>query len=355
MADQYKIDSHKLIYHPARTAEYLEKGDTFPIYLEISPSGGCNHRCTFCGMDHRGYVSRFIDTELIKTRISEMAGLGLKSIMFAGEGEPLLHKDIVDIVNHTKSVGIDSSFTTNAVLLNEKKANGLLPNTSWIKVSCNAGSAETYAKVHRSGERDFEKVMKNIKTTNEIRKVEGHTCTLGAQMILLPENRHEAVELGKRVRDLGADYLVIKPYSQNASSITTIYKDVRYDEELELQEQLDALKTDSFKVIFRSHAMKKHGEVHAYSSCNALPFWAYIGSEGNIWGCSDFVGNEDFNYGNINDMTVKEIWYGKQRKDLMDKFNKSFNCSQCRTNCRMDDVNKYLWELKNPAPHDNFI
>ncbi len=52
------------------------------------------------------------------------------------------------IARHTKAAGIDVAFTTNAVLLTPEKAAEVLPVTSWIKVSCNAGSPETYAQVH---------------------------------------------------------------------------------------------------------------------------------------------------------------------------------------------------------------
>ena len=43
MSDKYKIDSHKLIYHPTRVSQWYEAKDdwnklkvVYPIYVEIS-------------------------------------------------------------------------------------------------------------------------------------------------------------------------------------------------------------------------------------------------------------------------------------------------------------------------------
>ena len=33
----------------------------------------------------------------------------------------------------------------------------------------------------------------------------------------------------------------------------------------------------------------------------------------------------------------------------------SFNINNCRKACRLDEINKYLWMLKNPPEHVNFI
>jgi len=95
--DPYKIDNHKLMYHPDRVRDYLEGKLIYPLYIEISPAGACNHRCTFCAVDYIGYVVRFLDAEILKGRLSEMAGCGVKSVMYAGEGEPLLHKHLAEI------------------------------------------------------------------------------------------------------------------------------------------------------------------------------------------------------------------------------------------------------------------
>jgi hypothetical protein len=34
---------------------------------------------------------------------------------------------------------------------------------------------------------------------------------------------------------------------------------------------------------------------------------------------------------------------------------KKLDVSRCRVNCRMDEINRYLWDLKSPPEHVNFI
>lgn len=110
--DKFRIDSHKLTHHPQRVAQFLEAGDdwakarqAYPIYVEVSPVGACNHRCTFCAVDYIGYQSRMLDATSFSARLAEMGALGVKSIMYAGEGEPLLHKGINEMVEATAKAG----------------------------------------------------------------------------------------------------------------------------------------------------------------------------------------------------------------------------------------------------------
>ena len=354
--DKYRIDSHKLLYHVSRVNDWLEGKNVYPIYAEISPSGLCNHRCTYCALDFMEYQSRFLDKEVLKDRLSEMSLLGLKSIMYAGEGEPLLHRDIGEIINHTKKVGVDVAITTNGVLLKEGLVESTLENITWIKVSINGATKETYAKIHKTSPDNFDRVMENMSYAVELRQNKGYKCALGMQLILLPENYHEAVLLAQYAKDIGMDYLVIKPYSQHPFSRTTQYKDIKYSDYFHLSDTLNNLNGDRFSIIFRVNTMKKWDDGRrSYRQCLSLPFWSYIDAGGTVWGCSAYLTDKRFIYGNIYENTFKEIWEGEKRMKSVRYAEEELDTNQCRVNCRMDEINRYLWQLKHPPEHVNFI
>lgn len=354
--DKYRIDSHKLLYHVPRVNDWLNGKVIYPIYMEISPSGGCNHRCTFCALDFMGYQKRFLDTEILIERLSEMGKLGLKSIMYGGEGEPLMHERIAEIINHTKNSGIDAALTTNATQLNESMSEKILGSMDWIKVSMGAATSGTYAKIHRTKPSDFDRVIKNLSSAVRIKQENRHRCTLGMQILLLPENKHEVVLLAEIATDIGMDYLVVKPYSQHPMSRTNRYRDIKYNEYMDLSDKLSKLNTKDFSVIFRMYTMKKWDEnKKSYDRCLALPFWSYIDSGGNVWGCSVYLGDERFLYGNIYENSFKEIWEGEKRRQSLKWVETELDANKCRTNCRMDEINRYLWDLKNPIRDVNFI
>ncbi|MBT3471848.1 MAG: radical SAM protein, partial [Gammaproteobacteria bacterium] len=68
-----------------------------------------------------------------------------------------------------------------------------------------------------------------------------------------------------------------------------------------------------------------------------------------------FAGDERFCIGNINKSSFQEIWEGEKRSSQLQFMLNELNISECRKNCRMDEVNRYLWALKHPSSHVNFI
>lgn len=356
MTDRYRIDSHKLIYHVARVNSWLNGENVYPIYIEISPSGTCNHRCTFCALDFMKYRRRYLDAAILGEHLPALGNLGVKSIMYAGEGEPFLHPDMAAIVKQTKEAGIDVAFTTNGVLLTEELAEEILGKIEWIKVSIAAATRETYAKIHRTKKSDFDLVLRNMKYAAHLRSQKKYRCSLGMQILLLPENEHEVFRLAETARSIGMDYLVVKPYSQHLRSTNRRYENMKYSEYLHLGDELAKWNTKDFHVIFRARTMMKWDEAERpYKTCLALPFWSYIDAGGGVWGCSAYLGDERFLYGNIYENRFEEIWNGEKRLESVRMVESNLSIDQCRINCRMDEINRYLWELKNPPEHVNFI
>jgi cyclic pyranopterin phosphate synthase len=354
--DEWRVDGHKLNYHPDRVGDWTRGVNVFPIYVEISPTGICNHRCVFCGLDFAGYENRSLANDVLRERLAEMGQLGIRSVMYGGEGEPLLHRRMAELAEHTKRSGIDVAFTTNAVALRPDVAEVIVPCSEWIKASINAGTPETYSVIHRTKAADFQHVIDNMRRAREIKDATGSRCVLGMQAILLPENRQEMTTLARVARDIGMDYLVVKPYSQHPQSHTERYRDLMYDDTQALADELSPLGGHGFSVIVRVNAIARSAENdRGYRRCQALPFWSYIDAGGGVWGCSVFLGDERFLYGNINTQTFKEIWEGERRAASLRWVAEELDPTDCRLNCRMDLVNRYLWDLRNPPRHVNFI
>ena len=186
--DKYNIDGHKLGWHIDRVAEWQKKRSIVPIYIEASPTSLCNHRCIFCGIDFARNEGSFLSTDIFSQRIREMGQLGVRSIMYAGEGEPLLHKDISTLVRVTKESGIDVAIASNGTLGNYEIWSSLIPDLTWIRFSVDAGSADVHAKVHRVSPSIFDKTVKSISEAVRAKRDGGMTATVGVQFLVIDEN-----------------------------------------------------------------------------------------------------------------------------------------------------------------------
>lgn len=353
MAENIRMDSHKLIYHPDVVSRWMKGENIYPIELEIGLTNACNHRCIFCAVDYTGYKPDRMNSGLLIKNLEELAPRGIKSIIYAGEGEPLLHKDAPDIINRTKSLGIDAAISTNGVLLTPEASKECLKSLTWVRFSIAGIMEETYNRIQRGRPGDLSKVMFHMEEAVKVKREQHLNTTLGVQLLLLPDNKDEIVQMGKELRRIGVDYFTIKPFSQHPQSQHILQVD--YTEMLELEDAVKELQTEEYKVYFRGHSMKKLECKRCYKHCWALPFMTYVDAKGNLWPCIAFMGKEELKYGNINEKSFVEIWESEHRREIIDYFMEMDLEKNCRELCRLDEMNRYLDELKNPGGHVNFI
>lgn len=353
MADKIRMDSHKLIYHPDIVARWMNGENIYPIEIEISPSGTCNHRCIFCAVDYIGYQPNFLNKNVILSNVSDMSKKGLKSVVCSGEGEPLLNKDMPDIANGIKACGVDVAMSSNGVLFTKDKAEECLKAFSWVRFSVASTENTSYNAIQQGKDGDLERVKENLLDCVRIKVDKKLRTTLGVQCLLLPENVGQLPDMARTLREIGVDYLTIKPYSQHLHSKNKF--EINYEEMLSLERQVKEYATENFSIYFRSSAMKKMHREKCYKQCYGLPFMTHIDAKGNIWPCVAHIGAEEFCYGNINEQTFEQIWEGSRRREVNKRLQEMDINKVCREACRLDEINKYLSELVNPEEHVNFI
>ncbi|OGM98206.1 MAG: hypothetical protein A2735_00665 [Candidatus Yanofskybacteria bacterium RIFCSPHIGHO2_01_FULL_41_21] len=149
----------------------------FPIVLAIEPTSLCNLKCTMCFQADRSFFTSkplmgFMDMDLYRRIIDEANEHQLCSIVLASRGEPMLHKNLAEMIRYANRKRIiDVKLNTNATRLTEEKSRELLeaePKT--LVFSVDAGNKEEFEAIRVGA--DFDKVVQNITRFNDIRAKE---------------------------------------------------------------------------------------------------------------------------------------------------------------------------------------
>lgn len=110
--------------------------------LRISLTQRCNLRCIYCHAEGEVNPEEQMSAEDIAELMRVGVKFGVKSIKFTG-GEPLLRRDLVDIIRSVPP-GVESSLTTNGTLLAAKAAELKEAGLARVNVSLDTLRPERY-------------------------------------------------------------------------------------------------------------------------------------------------------------------------------------------------------------------
>ena len=352
------LDGSKLFNHLDELNKLI-KGERFaPVHVEISPTNACNYRCLFCYADYSGHINQTIPEEILLKLMRDMGHAGVKSCLFAGDGEPLLNKHVITAVRIGKEAGVDIALNSNGRLYNEESALQTLPYLTWIRFSVMAASPDVYGKLHGVNKNNFKKALDNIARAVEIKRKNNYEVTIGLQQVLLPENGHEVLELATIAKDIGVDYYVLKPFSlhgENDHYREGVSAVALRDKHKDILMKAQELSDDNFTSIIRWETFSDDGH-RSYERCLGLPLIAQIASDGKIYTCCPFFGRPEFVYGDLHEKSFSDIWFGEHTHQLQNEIARDLDVhKECMTYCRHHQINKLLWELKTPPAHVNFI
>jgi GTP 3',8-cyclase len=121
--------------------------------LRVSLTDRCNLRCTYCmppeGLDWLPKPELLTDDEVIRLVSIGVERLGITEVRYTG-GEPLLRRNLVDIVKRTAALGAEVSLTTNGIGLARLAAPLAEAGLSRVNVSLDTLDRETFKRLaHR--------------------------------------------------------------------------------------------------------------------------------------------------------------------------------------------------------------
>src|SRR3990167_4243225 len=180
-----------------------------PKQVQIILSDLCNQNCSFCAYRMEGYTSNELfvgDSEKSAygtnnpkrqmpgprafALLDECRRLGVKGLQFTGGGEPTVHRQHEEIFRRALALDFKCSLVSNGLAWRDGLID-LLPGFAWTRVSLDAGTPETYARIRQTPAGNFNRVLGNV--SNLARRIAERNaeCVLGVGYVVTPDNWQE--------------------------------------------------------------------------------------------------------------------------------------------------------------------
>lgn len=160
----------------------------YPFVLHIEVTNRCNLDCKMCPRTYMCREEGFMEFSLFKKIIDEAKGK-VEYVELYLFGEPLLHPQIVEMIDYCKDADMCVSLSTNATLLTKKKSHSLLNSEiDFFTLSLDAISKQIYESIRVKA--NFKKVMDNVAYFLNIRQPKSPRHTI-VQLIKMKDNADE--------------------------------------------------------------------------------------------------------------------------------------------------------------------
>jgi organic radical activating enzyme len=111
----------------------IQDGKIKPFHIQLYPTNVCNLNCSFCSCANRNR-SEELPLEDIKEIITQAKNCGCRAATLSGGGEPVLHKNINEILNFILGLDIKIGITSNGIALNRVNTE-ILNKITWLRIS----------------------------------------------------------------------------------------------------------------------------------------------------------------------------------------------------------------------------
>lgn len=353
-----------LMPYRRRRAARLLRGDRPPFgfrRVNIGVSDRCNHRCIMCS-EHSPYCADglpraqsrggrrmaaegllderdfgLMDPIMYRDLIRDLRAMGCREVELCGLGEPLLHPRIFDFLREAKASGLWVRLVTNASLLDAEKAKELVAlGLDEIHISLNAGTPETYAKVHGVAPSVFQRVLGVIRAIADARRAASRAApTIETSFVVQAYNYREPVQWVKAVAEADADIITFSALgAAPLGAPVQLSPDQMVEAKANVPAAVELAKSRGLEVRGTFSALAESGaafseSLYAHMPCYIGHIFALVTASGRIHPCCAC----DRVVGDLRDGGFAKAWrseaYRRFREECLDLPNRLPGLERC--------------------------
>jgi MoaA/NifB/PqqE/SkfB family radical SAM enzyme len=276
-----------------------------PVVLQIEVTNRCTMRCAMCPRSHMTRPVVDMEYDLFCRIVDENrhnAEFAILHLM----GEPLLNKQLPEMIRYCHDAGIRTVISTNASVLEPDLDDALVDSGLDIIIfSMDGFDAETFSNLRRGG--DYSKILANV--DRFLSRKGSRTPQAIVQMIDMPETRGQTAPYLKYWGAKPGVIVAIKPFTSWQGNIEEIRK----------------------KGWNRDLTCLEH------SRCDRLWMWLTVFADGRVATCCrDYDATVDI--GNLKKTSCAEAWNGAGMQAFRASHLKGRSCTGVCRVCDYDPI-----------------
>jgi radical SAM protein with 4Fe4S-binding SPASM domain len=277
-----------------------------PVSASVEPANYCNLSCPHCPTGRK--LIEKTDKRLSVSDFKEYIDALLPELMYLNlyfQGEPLLNKELPEMISYASGKGIFTCVSTNGNALTEDVVKSLSHSgIGRLIISLDGATAESYTQYRVGG--DFDKVVRGISLAVR------YGLPVEVQCLLLSTTENEIDTLKSLCKSLGVRRLVFKKAQfYDNYLVPKNPKNLRY-------------KRDTSGVLVPKAKLK--------NKCWRLFSTIVIDVDGNVPACC-FDKSGKYSFGNLKEVALQKVWLGEKarrfRQTILRKRKSIDICNNC--------------------------
>jgi radical SAM protein with 4Fe4S-binding SPASM domain len=273
-----------------------------PLALHLEVVAACNLKCVHCFAGELPRKEEPLSLNELDDLFTQMAATGTFRLGLTG-GEPLLRRDLFEIIDLALSHGLCPCVTTNGLLITEEIALEFgKRELVWLNVSLEGATAATNDPIRGNG--TFDRVTEQLKI---LRK----HCRFTLAFTIMSTNVQEVRACARLAEELGAGTAVFRPLypvgvaRHHLDLMPTFqqYSDALLELESMRDDDLDLNHIDPFSPARRQEASANICQNHGCGAGNTV---CSVSVSGDVSPCS-FLGPDSYT-ANVRQHSLRDIW-----------------------------------------------